>query len=151
MVSYSSSMAFNSAFGSHMSFSGKGSVVPSDPLKAIELIKSGISKGSLDQLIASTGLSSLEMSAYMHVSERTLRNYTESTLLNPEMTERALEIAQLYERGTEVFGSLVVFQKYMNSAIIALGGKMPKEFLDTSMGIQFLLNELGRIEHGILA
>jgi uncharacterized protein (DUF2384 family) len=39
----------------------------------------------------------------------------------------------------------------MNSSVMALGNKKPKEFLDTSIGIDLLMNELGKIEHGIFA
>ena len=151
MATYGYSSTFNPAVLGMKSGGSIHSVIPTDPIRAISLIKSGIPKHSLDTLLSTTGISAIEMSGYMHVSERTLRNYTSNTLLNPEMTERALEIALLYERGTEVLGSLEAFQKYMNSEIIALGGQKPKAFLDTSMGIQYLLSELGRIEHGVLA
>lgn len=151
LATYFSHSTFNPALLANLPKTGAGNIVPSDPMKAIHLIKSGISKKNLDDLLTATGISAIEMSGYMHVSERTLRNYSSDTLLNPEMTERALEIAQLFERGCEVFGSLSAFQKYMRSEVISLGGQKPKAFLDTSIGIQFLLTELGRIEHGILA
>lgn len=133
------------------SSTGSREIGPKDPIKTISLIKTGIPKQSLDSLLEATGISPQEMSSYMHISERTLRNYTSNTLLNPEMTERALEIAQVYEKGCAVFGSIASFQQYMNSDVPSLGGQKPKSFLDTSVGIQFLMDELGRIEHGILA
>ena len=46
------------------------------------------------------------MSDILHTTDRTLRRYTEDTVLNPKQSERALEIARLYTRGTEVFESL---------------------------------------------
>jgi putative toxin-antitoxin system antitoxin component (TIGR02293 family) len=98
-----------------------------------------------------TGISALEMSDILHTTDRTLRRYTEDTVLNPEQSERALEIARLYTRGTEVFESLDGFKEWMNSSVVALGSKKPKEFLDTSLGIEILMEELGRIEHGIFA
>jgi uncharacterized protein (DUF2384 family) len=39
----------------------------------------------------------------------------------------------------------------MNSTVMALGNIKPKELLDTSLGIEILMNELGKIEHGIFA
>jgi len=39
----------------------------------------------------------------------------------------------------------------MNTVLLPFGNKKPKEFLDTSLGIRMILDELGRIEHGILA
>lgn len=152
MASYGNSYPFNPALLSSRSVSSSARpLFPNDPMGAIRLIKSGISKKSLDDLLEVTGLTSLEMADYMHVSERTLRNYVPTTLLNPEMSERILEIAQLYDRGSEVFGSLESFKKYMDSNNLALGNQKPKAFLDTSVGIQYLLQEVGRIEHGVLA
>ena len=66
-------------------------------------------------------------------------------------SEKALEITQLYSRGEEVFGSLILFEKWMDTSTAALGNKKPKAFLDTSLGIEILMEELGRIEHGIFA
>ncbi|HRH34695.1 MAG TPA: DUF2384 domain-containing protein [Catalimonadaceae bacterium] len=150
--SYGYSYPFNPALlGARPLSSSVKPLFPNDPIGAIRLIKAGISKSALDDLLIVTGLTSLEIADYLHVSERTLRNYVPTTLLNPEMSERILEIAQLYERGSEVFGSLDSFKKYMDSNNLALGGQKPKAFLDTSVGIQYLLQEVGKIEHGVFA
>jgi putative toxin-antitoxin system antitoxin component (TIGR02293 family) len=117
----------------------------------LNIIRKGLSRKSLDYLMKNTGISALEMSDILHTTDRTLRRYTEDTVLNPEQSERALEIARLYTRGTEVFESLDGFKEWMNSSVVALGSKKPKEFLDTSLGIEILMEELGRIEHGIFA
>jgi putative toxin-antitoxin system antitoxin component (TIGR02293 family) len=54
-------------------------------------------------------------------------------------------------RGEEVFGEMNLFKEWMNRNLRALGNKKPKEFLDTSIGIHFIMDELGRIEHGVFA
>ena len=117
----------------------------------INIIRKGLSRKSLDYLMKYTGISALEMADIIHTSDRTLRRYTSDTILNPEQSERALELARLYSRGEEVFGSLEVFKKWMDSNVMALSNKKPKEFLDTSLGIELLMEELGRIEHGVFA
>jgi len=60
-------------------------------------------------------------------------------------------MAKLYSRGEEVFGNMEKFREWMNTVLLPFGNKKPKEFLDTSLGIRMILDELGRIEHGILA
>jgi putative toxin-antitoxin system antitoxin component (TIGR02293 family) len=117
----------------------------------IDLIRKGVSRKALDFLMETTGITPLEMAAIMHTSDRTLRRYTASKLLNPEQSERVIELARLYSRGEEVFGSLDAFKEWIESNVIALGNKKPKEFFDTSLGIELLMEELGRIEHGIFA
>ena len=126
-------------------------IVPKGASSLISLIKSGISRSSLDDLVSATGLSLSEMADCMHLSERTLRNYSPSTHLGPDASERAIEIALLYEKGKETFGTLDSFKKYMDGPVLALGNNKPKSFLDTSVGINFLLEELGRIQQGIFA
>ena len=117
----------------------------------IYCIRAGVPKKALDNLIEVTGISAAEMAAIVRTSDRTLRRYTTNQKLNPEQSERVIELAKVYSRGEEVFGSIDAFREWMNGAVLALGNKKPKEFLDTSLGIEMLMDELGRIEHGIFA
>jgi putative toxin-antitoxin system antitoxin component (TIGR02293 family) len=124
---------------------------PQDFSSRLNLVKRGVTRQSINNLMDATGLSLSEMASYMHMTERTLRNYSADTRLGSEPSERALEIATLYEKGKEVFGNLAAFKEYMDSTIPALGYRKPKEYLDTSMGIAYLMDELGRIQHGVFS
>ncbi|MBN8785746.1 MAG: DUF2384 domain-containing protein [Terrimonas sp.] len=117
----------------------------------ISVIRSGIPKKALDNLMDNTGITVPEITKIIRTSDRTLRRYAATQKLNPEQSERLIELARLYSRGEEVFGSMEGFKTWMDSAVMALDNKKPKEFLDTSIGIDMLMNELGRIEHGIFA
>jgi putative toxin-antitoxin system antitoxin component (TIGR02293 family) len=117
----------------------------------IQLIRDGISKKSLDYLITQIGYTLTDIALLLHVSDRNLRRYTPSEKLNTEQSERLIELAKLYAKGEEVFGNMNEFNEWMNSDIIALGGIKPKSLLDTSLGIQLLFKELGKIEHGVFA
>jgi putative toxin-antitoxin system antitoxin component (TIGR02293 family) len=134
---------------------GRGSVLSGTVVKEekdlITLIKKGIPRKSLDLLITETGLSASEMAAVMHTSDRTLRRYKPSTLLNPEQSERLIEIARLYSRGEEVLGSMENFRQWMDSDLLSFNQHKPKELLDTSMGIEMIMDALGRIEQGVFA
>lgn len=117
----------------------------------ISYIREGVPKKALDHLAEEIGLSATEMATILHTSDRTLRRYTPSQKLNQEQSERTIELARLYAKGAEVFEDLMQFKTWMSSPVGALGNKLPKGFLDTSMGISLLFEELGRIEHGIFA
>lgn len=117
----------------------------------IQLIRSGVSKKSLDHLIDQIGYSISDIASVLHISDRNLRRYESRDKLGAEQSERLVEIAKLYAKGEDVFGSIDSFNEWMNAEILALGGHTPKSFLDTSIGIQMLMKELGRIEHGIFA
>ncbi len=115
----------------------------------IEVIRKGIPKKAIDHLMQKIGLSETEMAHILHVSKRTLQRRAPREILNPEQTERIIELAKLYSKGEEVLGEIGQFSEWMDQKLLALGNKKPKEFLDTSIGIRILLDELGRIEHGV--
>ena len=117
----------------------------------IVCIREGVPKKALDNLAEVTGISISEMSNLIRTSDRTLRRYSPKQRLDPEQSERVIELAKVYSRGEEVFGTMDAFKEWMNSTVMALGNKRPKEYLDTSLGIEILMDELGRIEHGIFA
>lgn len=117
----------------------------------IHCIREGVPRQALDSLLNVTGITTNEITNIIRTSDRTLRRYTAKQKLNAEQSERVIEVAKLYSRGEEVFGTLDAFKEWMNSTVMALGNKKPKEFLDTSLGIEMLMDELGRIEQGIFA
>lgn len=117
----------------------------------IPIIRKGLSKKNLDHLMDTTGLDLTTMSKILHISERTLHRYTISTILNPEISERIIEIARLYAKGQDTFGDLQSFRIWMGHPSITFNYVEPSGFLDTSLGIKLIEDELGRIEHGIFA
>jgi putative toxin-antitoxin system antitoxin component (TIGR02293 family) len=129
----------------------KSTIAFHDETDLIDVIRQGDSKKSLDYLITQIGYTITDIAEVLHVSDRNLRRYTASEKLNTEQSERLIEIARLYAKGEDVFGSIKAFNHWMDANILALGNKTPKSYLDTSLGIQLLHKELGRIEHGVFA
>ena len=60
-----------------------------------------------------------------------------------------LELAAFAQRGIGVIGSKAAFIEWVHSPLVALGNKMPLDFLDTSFGIQMVTKMLGRLEQGV--
>lgn len=93
-----------------------------------------------------------DWSSYLHLSERTIQRYKkENRSFDPLYSERILQIELLYKKGIDVFGLADNFYTWMDTVSIPLGGVKPKDLLDTAFGINSIYDELGRIEHGILA
>ncbi|HRN47436.1 MAG TPA: DUF2384 domain-containing protein [Niabella sp.] len=115
----------------------------------LKVIKRGISKKELDNTMLMMDFSLDDMAALLHISSRTFRRFTDDSFLNTEQSERIVELNKLYQYGVEVFGSLSKFRRWIDSEVIALGNKKPREFLDTSLGISILKTILGRIEYGV--
>jgi putative toxin-antitoxin system antitoxin component (TIGR02293 family) len=115
----------------------------------IEVIRKGIPKKIIDHLMQRIGLSEDEMAGILHVSKRTLQRRAPKEILNAVQTERIIELAKVYSKGEEILGDSGQFADWMDQKLLSLGHKRPKDFLDTSIGIRILLDELGRIEHGV--
>ncbi len=137
--------------GSYLGIAGGSITGTNQQERRLKLIRGGLTRGSLDVLMEKTGLSIYELADILEMTDRTLRRYEADEVLNRRLSERALEIAQLYSRGEEVFGDEASFHQWMQTEVPALGHRLPKSFLDTSLGIQMLMDELGRIEHGVFA
>ena len=66
-------------------------------------------------------------------------------------SEKILQIEMLYARGEEVFGDSEHFLIWLQTENLALGKIKPQDILDSGFGISLLMDELTRIEHGVLA
>lgn len=124
---------------------------PEDDIYFIDMIRKGLPKKVMDHLLTKMDITEDEMASILHVSKRTLQRRTTQEPLNEEQSERLIELARLYSKGEQVTGSLENFKSWMNTSLLALDNKRPKEFLDTSIGIGILLDVLGRIEHGLFS
>jgi len=117
----------------------------------LNLARKGVSKKALLSLAKQISLTIQELSNIMHISERTLQRYTPATLIKTEHAEKAIELARLYQRGTDVFGTMENFNDWMKTPNYTLNGETPLSLLDTSIGFELILQTLGRIEYGVFS
>lgn len=118
----------------------------------IDRIRSGLSFKAFALFADASPFSMQEWSRFLHLSERTLQRYRkQGKAFEPQQSEMILQIAMIYKQGVDTFGSREAFDQWLSTRNIALGGILPKELLDTMIGIQLLRDELERITHGVLA
>jgi len=118
----------------------------------IKLVREGIPYNDFAAVSSLSPFTSKEWANFLNVSTRTLeRHRDENKIFRQEQSERILSIYQLLNYGAAVFGYKEGFFNWISADSIALGGIKPKELLDTSIGINMVKDELGRLEHGILA
>ena len=115
----------------------------------ISITREGIKKSTLKSLAEYLGISMETMSRLLHTSHRNIQRKHEEELLDTLKTEKVLELAAFTQRGIEVIGSKEGFIEWLHSPLVALGNKMPVDFLDTSFGIQMAIKILGRLEQGV--
>ena len=118
----------------------------------IDSINRGISFASFENIIKKYSFSLQNWADFLHISNKTLSRYQkESKTFDALQSERILQIEILYSKGEEVFGDRENFMKWLETKNLALGDILPLDLLRTSFGIQLLMDELTRIEHGVLA
>ncbi len=93
-----------------------------------------------------------EWAALLHISERTLQRYAKNNgVFAPINAERALQIANIIAEGKRTFGKSEMFYQWIKGNPYMLEGSLSFESLTTAHGIQMILIQLARIQHGILA
>jgi putative toxin-antitoxin system antitoxin component (TIGR02293 family) len=93
-----------------------------------------------------------EWSHILHISERTLQRYAKANSSLPfGVVDRVLQIDKVIKRGVEVFGSLDKFISWLRSDPFMLEGRLSLQSLRSIEGINLVLTQLGRIEHGLFA
>jgi putative toxin-antitoxin system antitoxin component (TIGR02293 family) len=116
-----------------------------------ELGKAGIPKRSLVHLAGTINVSMRMIARLLHVAERTIQRKNDQDRLNEALSEQIIQIAEVYSRGSEVFDSAEEFQVWVDTKNQALGNRTPTELLSSRYGAHMVLDELGRIEHGVFA
>lgn len=93
-----------------------------------------------------------EWADILHISERTLQRYAkDNSSFSFSVTDRISQIDKVIERGKEVFGSYEKFLLWLRENPYMLEGRLSLLSLASFEGINNVLTQLGRIEHGILA
>lgn len=112
--------------------------------------RDGVPRRFVDELAETLGLSLKELAPLIHVSERNLRRYQAEQRLPSDVSDRALNIARVLERATQVLDTqerAVHWLRHENRAL----GDVPLNLLTTTFGAEQVLAILGRIEHGVFS
>lgn len=93
-----------------------------------------------------------EWAAILHVSERTLQRYAKSNGSFATINaERAVQIDKVLKEGKITFGKIENFYNWLKKNPYMLEGNLSLNSLTSYEGIQKVLTQLGRIQHGLFA
>jgi putative toxin-antitoxin system antitoxin component (TIGR02293 family) len=120
-------------------------------LDLVDLGEKGLTKASLLELASFLELSTAEMARLLPITERTIQRYSRSTRLSRVVSDHLLEIARVGVRGVDVFEDRGRFLAWMQRSNLALGNRTPMDLLASKLGIDLVIDELGRIEHGLVS
>lgn len=121
------------------------------PVNRLSVIKGGLSSSSLKDLLEISGSTRLDIARKLDITEPTLRKHLSNVKdLSTSLSEHVLFLLELYDKGIDTFGSVQEFKNWLPQHNIGIDAK-PNDLLDSITGINMVMNELHRIDHGILA
>jgi len=120
-------------------------------LDLFEAGRKGIPKKALLNLAARLGLSLKVIAELVGITERTVQRKKDSDRLSRPVSEQALQLAEVYARGGVAFASDDKLNAWLRLPNRALGGRAPLELLSSRFGAEMVLDELGRIERGVVS
>jgi putative toxin-antitoxin system antitoxin component (TIGR02293 family) len=116
--------------------------------KLLAMVRKGVPKSVMFRIAKELALRPKELATILQVSERTLQRLGTAGLLSVALSSRVIQLALVYERGVEIFGDKETLRDWLRSKS-AVFGETPIELLDTPIGTQMVLDEMGRIAHGV--
>lgn len=115
-------------------------------------IISGLNFNDFQKIASKVDFTQKEWADILHLSERTLQRYAhDNGSFNSNVVDRLIQIKKVIQRGLEVFGSYERFNLWLRGNPYMLEGQLSIHSLASIEGINNVLTQLGRIEHGIFA
>ena len=105
----------------------------------------------LKKFITSINASQNTAAKLLRVATRTLQRELNGKNLSKELSDRLLQIIDLYKEGAEAFYGLDTFKQWLNTEKTTFQGKTPFELMNSITGIQQVKEEIIRTKLGILS
>jgi len=116
------------------------------------VIRQGLPAATLEAVSRHMDLSALATVELLGLAKRTMaRRLQEGQTLTAEESERVVRLARVLAQASEVLGSIQKARSWLQKPNRALGGQTPLRILDTDIGTNAVLEELGRIDSGVFA
>jgi putative toxin-antitoxin system antitoxin component (TIGR02293 family) len=116
-----------------------------------QIIRGGIPSKALESTARNLGVSINELSQSLGLPARTMhRRLAKGERLSPEETERSVRAARALARAQQLLGD-DNGRAWLLEGSRGLGGDVPITLLDTADGFTAVMDELGRLEHGVIS
>jgi len=117
-------------------------------LTPLEIVERGLPSYTVELLVEVLDLTIDEVCRIIHVSRRTLARYRNRTL-NPHLSDHILMVYNVYERTVEVMESSENAKIWLKNPNKVFRFRRPLDYLSSFAGSQEVLDELGRLQHGV--
>ncbi|MBR1403860.1 MAG: DUF2384 domain-containing protein [Treponema sp.] len=121
------------------------------PMDFYRYSQTGLTKRSVMNLSKNADISISYLTNLAGINIRTLQRKSEEEKLSAENSEKILQIAQVFSKGTEIFDLLASFKEWLETPNISLDGAVPAKLLSSRYGSEMVLDCLGRIQYGVFS
>jgi putative toxin-antitoxin system antitoxin component (TIGR02293 family) len=124
-------------------------VIEYKPLKKA-LIVQDFPYRKFEKIAALVPFTQKEWANMLNLSERTLQRYSnDNSSFEGIYVDRILHIEELIRLGLEAFANADAFYRWLKREKHVLGKTLNFESLYSTIGIQDLIDQIGRIQHGV--
>jgi len=121
-----------------------------DSMKIIDLVRSGLPGSTLGKVAEAYQIPKADMYTLLHISAKTGQRIA-TKKLDKDKSDHLIQMVKVFSRTTSVFKDCDKAMSWLKSPCYALGDQIPVQLLDTSEGMELVMNTLGRIEYGVFA
>jgi putative toxin-antitoxin system antitoxin component (TIGR02293 family) len=118
-------------------------------MDVITMSREGVSKQLLLALSDLSGISIHQLAKLLPITERTIQRYDNEQKFSSDVSEHILIIIRVVDQAYQVLEGQETVKEWLTTPLVALGQRTPLSLLDTSFGAQLVMDELGRLEHGV--
>lgn len=113
----------------------------------VKLVRKGISFKGFSEIQDEINLTTEDWCRILDISIRTFKQYKKDNITFDRLrTEKIYELSLTYKKGASTFCSEEKFSKWLDRENLNFDNQKPKDFLDTSFGIEMIKRELHKIE-----
>ena len=142
------------AFAQVMKTLALDDTVISSPLDLVTLSRNGLPQHVIKKIAKYLHVNTSELARLLAVSPKTVERYSKdkNKLLSSAVSQRILKLIMVKIECEAVFGeNNKACNEWLESEVVALGGKTPLDLMDNDFGIDMVLTELGRIKYGVVS
>ncbi|MCP4659683.1 MAG: DUF2384 domain-containing protein [bacterium] len=118
-------------------------------IEMAQAVRRGLPWAALESMGSALSMSLADLAVVLHIRSRTLSRRKAAGRLEAMESDRLFRLARIFVHAVEVFESEERARDWLDTDNRALGGRKPRQLLDTDVGAQEVDGVLGRIEHGI--
>lgn len=120
-------------------------------VKWVEIVRTGLPSQSIERTAEALEMSVSDLSRRLRLPPRTLyRRVQKRERLTQEESERGVRVARALARAQQLLGEKDG-RRWLLEPSRALGGDVPLGLMDTADGFTAVMDELGRLEHGVIS